>query len=385
MRLVVVNHEYPPLGGGAATACAALAGALARRGHELLVVTSAAPGCPPWEEHENLVVVRLADGRRSLLAPHPSELLSFYFHARSRLPELVHGFRPNGILAFFAVPAGPLAVAAARRFHVPCVVSLRGSDVPGFASQRLAPWQQLALRPWIRRTLLGADAVAPNNQHLYDLAVQFEPRIREKTSVVPNGVEPTTIAAVPARSGTGELRLVMVAQFIPRKRIDLGIETLRGLSDAGLPARLTLVGEGPQEQALRRLAGRLGVAERVDFTGYQPREEMAQLLRQQDVFLMTSRAEGASNVILEAMAAGLPIVTTRNGAHDLVLDAGCGIVVEAAEQRFLADALRALFVDENRRYQLAEAGLDYAKSHTWQRSAERLEAIFLGLDAGHRL
>ena len=383
MRLAVVNHEYPPLGGGAATACEALARALARRGHELLVVTSAAPGCPPREERDNLVVVRLADGRRSRVAPKPFELLSFYFRARWQLPEILRGFRSDGILAFLAVPGGAAAVATARRFRVPCVVSLRGSDVPGFSSQRLAAWQRLALRPWVRRTLLGADAVAPNNQHLYDLAVHFEPRIRVKTSVVPNGVDPTTIAARPAQSGTGELRLVTVAQFIPRKQLHLAIETVRTLSDAGLPVRLTLAGEGPQEQVLRRLAGQLGVAERVDFIGHQPRTEMAQLLRRQDVCLVTSRAEGASNVILEAMAAGLPIVTTRNGAQDLVLDAGCGTVVDAAEPRSLVDALCALLADERRRSRLAEAGLRYAKSHTWQHSAERLEAILLGLKAGY--
>jgi glycosyltransferase involved in cell wall biosynthesis len=264
------------------------------------------------------------------------------------------------------------------------VVSLRGSDVPGFASQRLASWQRLVLRPWIRRTLLQADAVAPNNPHLRDLAIRFEPRISEKTSLLPNGVDLSGVATGPARSGPDEFRLVTVAQFIPRKRLELGIEVVRGLWAAGVPARLTLVGEGPQESALRRHAQRLGVAERVDFAGLRPRAEVAQLLRRQDAFLLTSQAEGASNAVLEAMAAGLPIVTTCNGAHDLVLEAGCGTVVPAAEYAVLVDALRTLWLNPGERGQLAEAGLRYARSHTWERSAEQLEAIFAGLGVGCR-
>ena len=188
MRLVVVNHEYPPWGGGAATATEALSHELAALGHRVVVVTAGGPSLPELSGDERLRIWRIPTGRRSRFAPTSAELLSFCFAVRNRLSRCLTEVRADGVLAFFAVPAGYFAVRAAHSCGLPAIVSLRGSDVPGFSSSRLTGGTAWAAQRLIRQTLLEADLVAPNCPRLQELVVKWLPQIADKVRVVPNGV-----------------------------------------------------------------------------------------------------------------------------------------------------------------------------------------------------
>lgn len=363
MRIAIAIHEYPPVGGGASTAAAQTARALAALGHQVLVVTGHVPGLPAEEEQGGVTVHRLPALRFVRLAPSKLELLSFSASAALALAPRIRAFRADGVLAYFAVPVGPFAVRAARRLGVPVVVSLRGSDVPGFRHGRLdGPFGTIA-RPVIRWVLGQADAVAPNSEVLREMALAFAPGIAGKVEVVPNGIE--DVADAPARSGDAALRLIQVGQLIERKRVDVTLDAL-----AALPGtRLTVIGDGPLRGALVERARDLGLDGRVELTGHLPRAEILARLRRHDVFVMTSAAEGMSNAMVEAMAAGLPIVTTPNGSHDLVERAGCGVVVPFGDAAAVARAIRAVTPE------MARAALDHARTLTWTATAERFVAL----------
>lgn len=375
VRIAVVIHEYPPIGGGAATAACQTARALAGDGHDVLVVTAGGRGLPERDDDRHGVAVeRLPSLRRRTLAPSRFELVSFCASALWSLERRLRAFGAEAVLAYFAVPAGPFAVRAARRLGVPVAVSLRGSDVPGFAHGRLdGPLGRLA-HPVIRRTLAGADVVLPNSDVLRDLALAFMPELAPKLRVIPNGIEAEVIADAPARSGGGELALIQVGQLIDRKRVWLTIDALALLRDRGIPARLTVIGDGPWEEALAEQADALGLAGAIDFAEHLPRAEILPRLRRHDLFVMTSVAEGMSNALLEAMASGLAIVTTANGSHDVVDRAGGGRVIpNDASAAQVADAIAGL-ADAAVREPLARAGLAHARTLTWTACARQMVA-----------
>lgn len=368
MRIAIVIHEYPPLGGGAATAARATARALAADGHPVMVVTSAAAGEPRSARLDGVEVRRLPALRLRTLAPSHVELLSFCASAAVRLTSELRDFRAEGILAYFAVPAGPFAVRAGHSLGVPVVVSLRGSDVPGFPGGRLEGRLGAIARPVLRRALARATVVAPNSEGLRALALAFMPSIAPRTIVVPNGVDEELVARAPAGSHRGVFEIIQVGQLIERKRVHLALESLRSVRDAGVDARLTIVGDGPLRGDLAARADTLGIAPSVELAGHLAREAIPARLRTSDVFLMTSEGEGMSNALVEAMAAGLPIVTTRSGSEDVVERAGCGLVVTAAPAD-IAGAIRSLAADPGRRRDLAAAGLEWAGRHTWRETA----------------
>lgn len=375
MRIVLVNHEYPPLGGGAATATYQLAKALVDEGNDVLVVTSSGPGCPAEEVDGRLRVVRLSSLRRSRFAPRPAELLSFCLTAAGQLTEQIRNFRADGVIAFFAVPAGFFAVRSARELGLPVIVSLRGSDVPGFSRERLGGLYRCLAEPLIRYTLSRADYIAPNNQHLADLALRWKPSLADKIRLLPNAVTQEQIAGRPARSADNTLRLITVGQLVRRKRIDWLLATLVDLTRQNVDARLTIVGEGPQTARLRALADTGELAGKVQFTGYLERAEITQLLQRHDVYVTPSRAEGMSHAVLEAMAAGLPIVTNANGCHDVVRKAKCGIVTKHDHVGALTEAVLQLASDRTQRHAYGLAALRFARTLGWRSSAARLEGM----------
>ncbi len=383
VRIAVVIHEFPPIGGGAATAAACAARALAEGGHRVMVVTAGGRNLPATDALDGVQVERLASLRLRALAPSKLELLSFCASALVSLERRIRRFAADGVLAYFAVPAGAIAVRVARNLKIPIVVSLRGSDVPGFSGGRLdGPLGRVA-HPVIRRTLSRADVVAPNSEALRALALAFMPEIAPRIAVVPNGIESSLIAAEPAASGGPEIALVQVGQLIARKRVAATIDAVARLRASGVPVRLTVVGDGPLRGELERDVRDRDLGAHVELTGHRTRAEVLALLPRHDLFVMTSSAEGMSNALVEAMARGLPIVTTRNGSHDVVERAGCGRVLPVDDGAALVASLRELAGSAALRAELARAGIAHARTLTWTACAARF-AELLASARGHR-
>ncbi|MCZ7569707.1 MAG: glycosyltransferase [Ardenticatenaceae bacterium] len=218
--------------------------------------------------------------------------------------------------AFWADEPGLLGVLAARHLGVPAILSLAGGELArlpeiGYGGQlrRSERWKtRLALR-WARTVTAGS-------RFLVDAACSHLPPAHHvKLFWAPLGVDLNLFPprASPPRPAPGRLHLVNVASLLPVKDHALLFEALRRVRTGGLAATLTLVGEGPLEDDLRRRAAATGLAEAVTFRGPVRREQLAALLRTADVFALSSRHEAQCLAALEAAASGLPVAGTAVG------------------------------------------------------------------------
>ena len=369
MRIAIVIHEFPPYGGGAATAAAQVAAELVRGGHHVLVVTSSVPGGCEGESEHGYEITRLPTTRRSRLAPRPHELLTYAASCFWRLERHLRKFQAEGVIAFMAVPSGYFAVRAAQRMRIPAVVSLRGSDVPGFSPDRISGLYRAVADRLVRSTLRRADAIAPNSEFLASLATGFCPDVASRMTIVFNGIEPAAIADQPACSDGTSLRLVQVGQLIARKQVQHVIEAIPRLLEANIPVRLTVIGSGPLENELRDLARRLCPADAVEFLGHLSRDRILTTLRCCDLFLSTSKAEGMSNAVLEAMASGLPIIIAPNGSEDIVKAARSGRVLQEVTSVEIAQQVTELYAQPTERRDLGLRGIEFARQHSWTATA----------------
>ncbi len=166
-----------------------------------------------------------------------------------------------------------------------------------------------------------------------------------------------SVEAAKAKLGlpTGGLLVGGVGRLAPEKGFDLLIRSLAGLVANGVDARLVIVGDGHERAALERLAGELGVADRVTLAGWQA--DVSGYFEAMDVFALSSHREGLPNVLLEAMALGVPVVSTRvNGVPRLVCDGHNGRLIDAGDGRALTAALAELAADPGPRAAFAAAG-----------------------------
>jgi glycosyltransferase involved in cell wall biosynthesis len=154
--------------------------------------------------------------------------------------------------------------------------------------------------------------------------------------------------------GSSEAVILSIGRLSREKgHADL-LRALAAMSPMGREWKLVLLGTGPEQGALERLASSLGIRERMVFAGFQP--DVRPYYALSDLFVLPSHSEGSSNVLLEAMMAKVPLVaTTAGGNSEIVRNDETGVLVPASSWRTLAGAIREMLVDRERAARLAEA------------------------------
>jgi teichuronic acid biosynthesis glycosyltransferase TuaC len=277
--------------------------------------------------------------------------------------------------AHFTFPDGEAAIRLGRWLGLPVTITLRGTEVPHCKNP--------VLRPRLARTLKAASWVFSVSDSLRRLAIELGAAV-EKTEVVGNGVDTTRFhpvdrAAARSRYGIPENAhvLVSVGALVERKGMHRVIDCLPALIKRHADLHYVIVGggspEGDNRAELTAQVARLGLADRVHFLGALPPEELKWPLSASDVFVLATRNEGWANVFLEAMACGLPVVTTDVGGNaEVVCRDELGTIVPYGDAAALQQALdAALDRDWDR-----TAILDYARANQWDtRIAQLLHAF----------
>jgi glycosyltransferase involved in cell wall biosynthesis len=392
MRILVLNYEYPPLGGGAAVATAALAHGLMARGIAVDVVTAGAePGAErhtaasPEEplEKGSLTIYRVRSRRTGVHQAGMCDAASYLVGALPVIRRLLRIHKYDAVHVFFSLPTGALLPFLGLR-DTPVVVSLRGSDVPGYDSHN--PSLQRAhrlLAPLTRWIWRRANRVVAVCESLGQLALHTWPDLRYV--VVPNGVDLTLFhPADPAtRRPSERIRCLAVARLIERKGVGDLLRALATLERGRF--ELEIVGGGADERVLRDLATQLGVAQDVRFLGPLSRAAVAERYREADLFTLPSSAEAFGNVFAEALASGLPIVgSATGGIPDLVEHGSNGLLVPPGDVTALAGAIRYLADDPELRTEMAIRNRAKAEATLeWAQVTRRYLSIYEGIQ--HRL
>jgi glycosyltransferase involved in cell wall biosynthesis len=194
---------------------------------------------------------------------------------------------------------------------------------------------------------------------------------------VPNGVDLATFQPAPVIREDKPLHLICVARLIERKGQDQLIDSVKRLTDEGFDVVLSLVGTGDSQPEYERHAQRLGILDRVCFTGYVPREEINAHYNKADVFVLPSYNEGMSLAALEAMAASLPLVVTRTGGTEELVEEGLnGFTFEWADGDNLTNHLRSFAKDRSLARRMGAHSRARATSFGWDKIADRFLDLF---------
>ncbi len=207
----------------------------------------------------------------------------------------------------------------------------------------------------------------------------------DRVHIVHCGVEPDRLQPV-EHQGLGR-RLIFVGRVVEQKGLVVLFEAMRRLLEDFPGLRLTVVGDGPDRQALTDRAAVMGLADHVDFVGARSQTEVIELLAGADVFVLPSYAEGVPVVVMEALGSAVPVVASFvGGMAELVTDDVTGFLVRPADADQLADRIGRLVDDPELRRKLGRAGRDLVLADFDSRiEARRLGALFDGLRSGASL
>jgi glycosyltransferase involved in cell wall biosynthesis len=246
------------------------------------------------------------------------------------------GFRPDVIHAH-TLGAAAAALALGRAHRIPVVVSEHWS---AFVLGTLSAWERRLTRLVFERV----DLVCPVSERLREAVAAYAPRAPMR--VIGNPVDTTLFAAARAGRATGEgpARLLAVGALGEKKGMRQLLEALgRRSRQGGRPVVLDMVGDGPAAADLGRQARTLGLEDTVRFWGLLPRTEVARLMGEADLFVLPSLVETFGVALVEALAAGLPVVATDVGVARELVDERSGVLVPPGDADELAAGIeRAL-------------------------------------------
>jgi len=295
-----------------------------------------------------------------------------------RLRALRRVGRLDVLDAHFGYPDGFAATHLGRWLNVPVTITLRGTEVRHAADP--------ALRPMLARALRDADRVFAVSDSLRQLALSLGVA-PDKTRVIGNGVDAARFRAIDREQARGALGLpteasvlVSVGGLCERKGFHRVIECLPALHAQGSDTHLLVVGgpspEGDWTERLHAQVRQLDLEDCVHFTGPVPPDDLHRVLSAADVFVLATRNEGWANVFLEAMACGLPVVTTDVGGNaEVVCRPDLGVVVPFGDARALTDALAAALGHRWGRTAIRA----HAEANDWEGRVDALEEEFRAL------
>ncbi|MFC1871161.1 glycosyltransferase family 4 protein [Chloroflexota bacterium] len=364
MKIIILSHWFlPSKVGGSERAVYHYAKMLSQRKHEVHVITQLDDKkLAASEVVEGFNVYRIKRWHLRILGTL-YYFLQVYHKIRQLKPDVIHEQGISG-----------LAFGIKGFLKIPYVVSPRGTEL--YLASGL--YRKFIIRP----ALSNAAVRIALTQNMVDEMKRIFPN---EVNIIPNGVDLARFEAYSRgdarqRLGIAEMEKIIlcVANLRWEKGHEYLIEAMVDVSNSYPETRLFIVGDGPRREIIQNLVQNKGLNEKVVFTGFIPPDMIPEYMAAADVFVLPSLTEGFPNVLLEAMAAGLPIVATRvGGVPEIVTDGQNGFLAAAKDSQQLADKISLLLKDEDIRKQLYTNNIEKAKQHNWSKVVTALEQVYL--------
>jgi len=373
MNVLMLNYEFPPLGGGAGNATYYLLKEFSLyKGLSIDVVTSSVSKYRKKKFSDNIDIYFLDIGKkRNFHYQSNLNLLAYTIKSYFFCKKLMKMKAYDLCHAFFGIPCGFIAMESG----LPYIVSLRGSDVP-FYNERFYIFDKLFFRHLSAKIWQRAYRVIANSEGLKKFALKSI--YGREIDVIYNGVDTEQFKR--CYKNSDKIRVLCVSRLIPRKGIEHLIRAIKILQKHDIT--LDIVGEGCLESNLRRLVASLGISDKIEFTRFIEHDSIDKVYCRSNIFVLPSLNEGMSNAALEAMACGLPVVVTNTGGA-IELVNGNGFIVNVGCPEEIASSLLKFLNNRGLIEEMGEKSRRIAETMGWNKVAKSYYDIYTSVVESH--
>lgn len=339
MKILVLNYEYPPLGGGAGVITQHISEGFARLGNKVTVVTTWFDNLPETEEQGNLKIIRLKSKRKFIYRSNVFEMLSWLKFSKKFLNTYCCNHDFDFCFANFSIPGGEVGLFLKNRFNIPYVVISHGHDIPWMFSQEMF-FYHLIIFYRIKQICRNSKFNVMLNTEMKKNADKFlGMKSSDKNIIIPNGCDFEYFMPANARK-TSCFRILFTGRLVKQKTPFVFLKALKLLSGKGIEYKAKIIGDGILRRGMEKFVDDNFLSDTVEFTGWVPKETIRQEYQSTHVFVQTSRYEAMSVATLEALACGTYVFCTPVGANkDIIVDKENGEFFSVGNAEELAEKL----------------------------------------------
>jgi glycosyltransferase involved in cell wall biosynthesis len=316
LKILMLNYEFPPLGGGASPVSYEIAKGYVKLGHKVDVVTMGFKDLPSYEVKEGINIYRVKCLRSKKEICHPWEQLTYIISAKRFLKKHMktHSYDINH--THFIIPTGIVALWLKKKYNLPYIITSHGSDVLGYNNKRIFKYIYPLVKKQWKQVIKEAKYVTTPSQFLQD-------KIKEITKqgnfvVINNGIDPKKFKPMKK-----EKRILVVARLFENKGVQDILDALKPISQELKQKgwKVDIVGEGPYRTFLERKAIENNLQDLVIFHGWVDNnsKEMKELYGKATIFISASWFESFGLTLLEAISAKCyPLVSDIEGYKEML-------------------------------------------------------------------
>lgn len=338
MKLLVLNYEYPPLGGGAGIISKNIAEGLAALGNEVTVLTTYYSGTEEDSVENGVHVIRLKSKRKDVFQSNIREMLSWMICAKRFLKKHLQVGKYDLCFANYALPCGEVAYSMKEMFHLPYVVISHGHDIPWFFPEQMM-WYHAACYHWIRKICMQSRRNYVQSDEMLSNINAFLGGTTAKNKLIFNGWNRDKFFPDESKRAN-KFTILFAGRLVMQKDPMTFLKAIKIAKERIAGFEVHIVGDGKMRKKMEDFVMQNGLESIVVFKNWLTKPEIIAEYQSASLTVMPSLAEGMSMALLEALACGQYVIATKVSNNEKLITAGKnGDFIEKKDYKSLADKI----------------------------------------------
>lgn len=345
MNLLVLNYEYPPLGGGAGEITKNISENIATVGHGVTVITAWYEGLAEDEIINNVRIIRLRSKRKTLYRSDVIEMMSWIGKSKTFLAQFCINEKFDVCFANFAIPGGLVAHSINRKFNIPYTIISHGHDIPWFFKKEMFFYHLLTYFR-IKKICKDSSFNFVQTPEMKKNIDRFLPVNKaEKNIIIPNGID-QKIFFPDILKRTDRLKILFSGRLVKQKDPFTFLRAVKKLIEENIRDFDVMVsGDGPLRKKMEQFVKENKLDNHVKFSGWMSRDILLEEYQSANIFIQTSRYEAMSMAVMEALACGTFVICTKAGSNQTIVKEGYnGYFIESGNENILTEKLKSAFL-----------------------------------------
>lgn len=384
MKILIISHEYPPVGGGGGVAVFDLVQELAKRKSiKIDVLTVGGPSLKNVEKCKNVTMYRIKTISKCSLETNTA-FLALLSYINFVILGIIYGIKLmmlekyDVIHSHFIIPSGIIGSVLSFIFFVPHIVTVYEADILNPKKGCRMPYN-FCLRWLITFLFKFSSCVVTISHHIQKEVIDFYYKNIRKLEVIHLGInlQENLIISERQKYNLDEKDFVIttIGRLVERKGIKFLVKAVSEIKDNNV--KLIIIGEGPQKVEIQNFISQHKLSDRVMILGRVSEKEKKEILSLSDIFVLPSLHEGFGLVILEAMEYGLPVITTNHGGQtEIIEDQTNGFLIPVGNWTELKEKILLLRQNKNLWHQIYYNNKSKVKSFSVKDEADKYINIY---------